>query len=281
MQVGILSVPYDSGRYHERMGLGPGVLFRECLEPLFLRRGINCRHEEIISKQLHSAEIESAFELCATVSHRVHALREEDCFPILLSGNCDIAIGGICGCGAADTSVAWFDAHGEANTPDTTTSGFLDGMGIAILTGQCWTTLARTIPCFDPVPGAHILLVGARDLEPDEVTLLDRTGVTRVSGTEHLGSLLASLTRQVDGVYLPLDLDVLDPTEAIANQWAPPSGLTIESIKEAVKTIQAHTRIKALGIAAYDPEADHDGRALAAASSITEFLLGTDRKSVA
>ena len=158
MQVGILSVPYDSGRYRERMGLGPGVLFRECLEPLFLRRGINCRHEEIISKQLHSAEIESAFELCATVSHRVHALREEDCFPILLSGNCDIAIGAICGCGAADTSVAWFDAHGEANTPETTTSGFLDGMGIAILTGQCWRTLASQIPGFRPVPGNRVLL---------------------------------------------------------------------------------------------------------------------------
>jgi hypothetical protein len=50
--------------------------------------------------------------------------------------------------------------------------------------------------------------------------------------------------------------------------------LTVETIKEAVRTIQAHTRIKALGIASYDPEADHDGRALAAASSVTEFLLG-------
>jgi arginase len=171
--------------------------------------------------------------------------------------------------------VVWFDAHGESTTPDTTTSGFLDGMGISILTGQCWTTLARTIPGYDPVPGGRILLVGARDLEPEEVKLLDRTGVTRVSGTEHLESLLASLAHQVDGVYLHIDLDVLDPTEAIGNQWVPPGGLTVEAIRAAVRTIQAHTRIKALGIASYDPEADHDGRALAAVSSITQFLLGT------
>ena len=146
-------------------------------------------------------------------------------------------------------------------------------MGISILTGQCWGPLARTIPGFNPVPGGHILLVGSRDLEIDEFALLDRTGVTRVSGTKHLGSLLASLAQQVDGVYLHLDLDVLDPTEAIANQWTPPGGLTIETMKEAVRTIQAHTRIKALGIAAYDPAADHDGRALGAASSVTELLL--------
>jgi hypothetical protein len=49
LHVGTISVPYDSGHYRKRMGLGPEILFRECLEPLFLKRGINFRHEEIIS----------------------------------------------------------------------------------------------------------------------------------------------------------------------------------------------------------------------------------------
>ncbi len=275
MNIQVLNVPYDSGQYRARMGCGPDRLFEFGLKPLLTRLGHKFVREEIRDPDSHLAEIKTAFALCRTVADRVRAGKREGDFPIVLSGNCNIAVGTVSGCGCQNTGVVWFDAHGESTTPDTTTSGFLDGMGISILTGQCWTTLARTIPGFDPVPGGHILLVGARDLEPDEVTLLDRTGVTRVSGTEHLGSLLASLARQVDGVYLHIDLDVLDPTEAIANQWAPPGGLTVESIKEAVKTIQAHTRIKALGIAAYDPEADRDGRALAAASSITEFLLGT------
>jgi arginase len=275
MNIRVLNVPYDSGQYRARMGCGPDRLFEFGLQPLLTRLGHNFVREDIPAPDSYLAEIRTAFALCRTVAARVRAWQQEGCFPIVLSGNCNTAVGTISGCGCRNTGVVWFDAHGESTTPDTTTSGFLDGMGISILTGQCWTTLARTIPGFDPVPGAHILLVGARDLEPDEVTLLDRTGITRVSGTEHLGSLLASLARQVDGVYLHIDLDVLDPTEAIANQWAPPGGLTVESMKEAVKTIQAHTRIKALGIAAYDPEADHDGRALAAASSITEFLLGT------
>jgi arginase len=275
MNIRVLNVPYDSGQYRARMGRGPDRLFEFGLKPLLARLGHNFAGEEIAAPDSYLAEIKTAFALCRTAADRVRAWRQEGHFPIVLSGNCNTAVGTISGCGCQNTGVVWFDAHGESTTPDTTRSGFLDGMGISILTGQCWTRLAGTIPGFDPVPGGHILLVGARDIEPDEVTLLDRAGVTRVSGTEHLGSLLASWAHQVDGVYLHIDLDVLDPTEAIANQWAPPGGLTVESVKEAVRTIQAHTQIKALGIAAYDPEADHDGRALAAASSITGFLLGT------
>jgi arginase len=274
MNIRVLNVPYDSGQYKARMGCGPDRLFEFGLKPLLTRLGHNFVMREITAPDSYLAEIKTAFALCRAVADQVRDCHRDGYFPIVLSGNCNTAVGTISGCGCQNTGVVWFDAHGESTTPDTTTSGFLDGMGISILTGQCWTTLARTIPGFNPVPGAHILLVGARDIEPDEVTLLDRTGVTRVSGTEHLGSLLASLALQVDGVYLHLDLDVLDPTEAIANQWAPPGGLTIECIKEAVKTIQAHTRIKALGIASYDPAGDRDGRALAAACSVTEFLLG-------
>ena len=273
MQVGILSVPYDSGRYHERMGLGPGVLFRECLEPLFLRRGINCRHEEIISKQLHSAEIESAFELCATVSHRVHALREEDCFPILLSGNCDIAIGAICGCGAADTSVAWFDAHGEANTPETTTSGFLDGMGIAILTGQCWRTLASQIPRFRPVPGNRVLLIGSRDVEYEEQRLLSQVGVRRIQSVTEVSMVTSSLRPETNGCYMHFDLDVLDPDEATVNQWVPPGGMTLEEVLQVADSIRAQVPVKGFGFGSYDPEVDESGSGLKAAIAITELLL--------
>ena len=148
-------------------------------------------------------------------------------------------------------------------------------MGISILTGQCWRNLARTIPGFDPVPGSRILLVGSRDLETDEFALLNRVGVTRITGAEDLETQVTSLARQtgIDGVYLHFDLDVLDPKEAVANQWAPPGGLTLESLKQAVKSIQKHTRIKGFGIASYDPEVDRDGRALRAALTVTELLV--------
>lgn len=273
IQVGVLSVPYDSGRCRERMGLGPHVLFRECLEPLFRKHGIIYRHEEVSSQQLHCTEIGSAFELCGTVSNRVRALKAEGCFPILLTGNCELAIGGICGCGVEDTAVAWFDAHGEANTPETTTSGFLDGMGIAILTGLCWRAISHLIPGFKPLPGRRVLLVGSRDVEPEEGKLLDKTGVLRIQRIADLSQAAADLRRETNGCYLHFDLDVLSPDQATANQWTPPGGMMLEEVLKAVEAIRDQLRVKGFGFGSYDPKADKDGRASRAATAIAELLL--------
>jgi arginase len=79
-----------------------------------------------------------------------------------------------------------------------------------------------------------------------------------------------------DGVYLHFDLDVLDPSEAVANQWPTPGGMTVEEVCAAVRTIRERTTIKAAGFASYDPGADTDGRAGRAASKILEAVLGLD-----
>jgi arginase len=274
MDIGVIMVPYDSGLYRARMGLGPQRLFEDGLEPLLRRLGHTVTVEEIEAPGAHRAEIATAFELCRMVSDRVRRSRRAGRFPLLLSGNCNIAIGGVAGCGTDSTAVVWFDAHGESTTPETTSSGFLDGMGISTLVGQCWRKLARRIPDFVPVPGARVLLVGSRDVEPDEEELLDRVGVHRVAALEDLRSALESLSGTVDGVYVHLDLDVLDPTEAVANQWTPPGGLTTEQLERAIREIQQHMPVKAFGIASYDPDCDRNQAALRAACVAATSIVG-------
>ncbi len=155
MSARVLLVPYDSGRFNERMGRGPRHLLESAIRPLLDRLGHRFSVEEITLNEPFTAEIRAAFRLCAIVSERVRACLAEGSFPIVLSGNCITAVGTISGCDEAN--VLWFDAHGEATTPDTTTSGFLDGMGISVLTGQCWKTLASSIPGFEPMPGDAFL----------------------------------------------------------------------------------------------------------------------------
>jgi arginase len=192
----------------------------------------------------------------------------------VLSGNCNASLGTVSGCGCRTSGVVWFDAHGEATTPETTRSGFLDGMGISTLVGQCWHHLARSIPGFAPLDGERIVLVGARDVEADEADLLQRVGVQRVSRAEDLAPALDRLRAhaRIDGVYLHLDLDVLDPQEAIANQWAPPGGLRIASIENALSELGRKLPVKAVGLASYSPEIDRDGRALRAALAMIDAI---------
>jgi arginase len=262
MDVDVLLVPYDSGRRCERMGRGPGRLLAGAVAPLLTRLGIQFRADEITLPDGFRAEIRTAFEVCREVAGRVRQSRGEGRFPLVLSGNCNVAVGTVAGCGCASTGVVWFDAHGEATTPDTTTSGFLDGMGISILTGKCWRNLAQSIPEFAPMAGSRITLVGARDTEPAEEALLAELGVRR-----ELGALPDT------GVYAHFDLDVLDPGEAVWNQWAPAGGLSVDGVRGAVREIRAATPIRAAGMASYDPDSDGDGRAVRAAAAILEAVF--------
>lgn len=265
MDVDVLLVPFDSGRYRERMGRGPGHLFEKAVGPALKGLGTSVRVEEIAVPGMFPAEIGMAFAICRVVSERVRESRAAGRFPLVLSGNCNVAVGTVAGCGCASTGVVWFDAHGEATTPETTTSGFLDGMGISILTGKCWGNLARSIPGFEAVAGKRIVLLGARDLECAEAALLEELGVRRELGAPMGG----------DGVYLHFDLDVLDPSEAVWNQWAPPDGMSVAGVREAVRRVRRTTAIKAAGIASYNPEADADGRAGRAVVSILGAVFGT------
>ena len=126
------------------MGLGPEGIFEAGLKPLFVRKEIRFECEEIALESEHPAEISAAFHLCRKVADRVRESRARGEFPIILSGNCNAAVGTVSGCGAASTGVAWFDAHGESTTPETTSSGFLDGMPISTLLGRAWQTLANS-----------------------------------------------------------------------------------------------------------------------------------------
>jgi len=167
--------------------------------------------------------------------------------------------------------VLWFDAHGEATTPETTRSGVLDGMPISVLTGQCWRTLARSVAGFEAVRGERIVLVGARDLEEAEEELLDRVGVRRS---------LAAFDGWGDGLYVHLDLDVLDRSAAVWNRWAPPDGMTVEAVKEGIAEAGRRVPIRAAGVASYDPEEDRDGRGGRAAAEILSALLAAAARAL-
>ncbi|HMI44727.1 MAG TPA: arginase family protein, partial [Gemmatimonadaceae bacterium] len=214
------------------------------------------------------AEIQTSFELMRMLSAAVRDARESGRFPIVLAGNCSTAAGTLAGLGAEFTGVAWFDAHGDFNTPETTGSGFLDGTAVALITGRCWTQLAATIPGFTAIPDNRVCLIGTRELDELERALLDESSVD-VIRTEHFRSALPGTLRRirehVDSIYVHLDLDVLDSAVAAANSYAISGGLTLEDLDHAFAQIAVRFRITGLTLSAYDPAVDTFGHAAQAA----------------
>ncbi|CAN5879197.1 arginase family protein [soil metagenome] len=228
------------------------------------------------------AEVATAFELDQLIAQEVRQSIKRSEFPLVLSGNCNSAIGTISGAGADGLGIIWFDGHADFNTPKTTTTGFTDGMGLAIAVGHCWNTLAKSVPGFVPVPEVNVVLVGARDIEPAEQERLDSSYVTLLSAStiresglsEALEATLKDLRTRVDRVYVHLDLDVLDPEKlAPANEFAPSDGLFQAEVEAALRLVRQRFTMAAAGIASYDPAFDAQGEILRAVSVLTRALV--------
>ncbi len=99
--------------------------------------------------------------------------------PIVVAGDCSIALTTLAPVARArpDARVLWLDAHGDFNTPTTTSSGYLAGMALAGACGAWETGVAK------PFPPERVVLVGVRDLEPPERERLERSSVTVVGAS--------------------------------------------------------------------------------------------------
>jgi arginase len=269
VDIQILAVPYDSGNRGARMGAGPEALLDAGLEKTLRDRGHTVRTKIAeITRGTWRAEIQTSFELMRMLAAEVRGARESNRLPIVLAGNCNTAVGTLAGLGAESTGVAWFDAHGDFNTPETTSSGFLDGTAVAIVTGRCWTQLALTVPDFTPIIDDRVCLIGTRDVDPLERDMLEGSLVSVVDPARlrtKLGPALDKIRERVEDIYVHLDLDVLDATVARANSYALSGGLTLEDAEYSLSEIRSRFRTAGITLSAYDPAGDSDGLAAQAA----------------
>ena len=282
MDVQLLAVPYDSGNRGVRMGAGPERLLDAGLQRALTDQGHRV-HASIAELPAGSwqSEIQTSFELMRMLAVAVANARAAGRLPVVLAGNCNTAVGTIGGLGG-DVGVAWFDAHGDLNTPETTTTGFLDGTALAVITGKCFTRLAASVPGFAPVSENRVCLIGARDLDSAEAVILADSPIERVAAADvrtRLPRALALVGEHVERMYVHIDLDVLDSAVASANTYAVPGGLTVEDVEAALTMIAADFGIAAVTLSAYDPAADTDGRAAAAAIRLITRAAGLAQQS--
>lgn len=255
MKLTIVLAPYDSGHYQAGFGLGPEALINGGLVDALSLNGHDVAVEDIGEVgDDQGREIATGFAVCRAVAGKVAAARAEKRFPIVLSGNCLTTVGAVAGDGA--DSVVWMDQHGDINTPETSIFGFLDGMALATVLGLCWVPMARQVPGFKAVDPARCVLVNARDLDPQELSLLETLPVIR---SECSGAVAAAGRLRAAGAvrtHLHLDLDVLDPGELQVNRYAKPGGPDPELLIGTVTGIARAAAIAGITVSAYDPAFD-------------------------
>jgi len=283
MRIALIEVPYDSGRFDERMGAGPRLL-AAALPPLLAARGHDVEVEPVRAGDGFLTEVGAMVALQPLVRAAVVEARAAAQLPVVLSGNCGIAALGAMTALPPRTGVLWLDAHGDFNTPETTPTGFLDGMAIATLTGRCWPEVARGLAGFVPVADERIVLLGPRALDAAEEDALARSGIAWLSPAgvrdgEQVARAVERLAGACDGLYLHLDLDVLDAADLRANGFAAEGGLRMQEVLEAIAVARAARPILAVGVTAYDPRSDDPQRGADVAARLLAAVVDGVRDS--
>lgn len=263
----LIRVPWDTARCNERMGRGPGRILEGGAVQRLERLGFDVEVARVDPGPAFAAEVSTAFRLMAGVAEEVRDAIANDRFPLVLAGNCNTTVGTVSGLAPSRPGVVWFDGHADLATPETTTSGFVDGMGLAILTGHCWRAMAARVPEFSAVPGEHVVLAGSSDIEESEMSLLRQAGITYVSdnvlngpnGERALGGALLRVAGCVDGIHLHIDLDVHDARHARANHFRPPGGLAPKRLRQMIELVVRNAPVLSTAITAYDPDVDPSG----------------------
>jgi arginase len=261
--VRLIQVPYYLGREHANLSRGPAKL-ADAIEGDSIV--IQPPRPNVLPN-----EVAESFSVIRAVASAVRETVEEGRFPLVLAVNCFTSLGTVAGVGR-DVGVVWFDAHGDFHTPDTTTSGFLDGMGLAMLLGDGWRELRNTVEGLRPVPAEHALLVGARDIDPTEQDRFAESPLRRAD-VQTLDEALEELSRQVDAVYVHLDLDVIDPAVARANELSVEGGFGAEELEQALAEISSRFEVAAAAMTAYDPSVDGEDRMPPIAATLARRLV--------
>lgn len=277
MNIQLIQVPYDSGHKGKRMGRGPDHFLQHQLDEILRHHGHEVSLDRIESKASFTTEIGTAFELNRLLGERVKQARDKGRFPVILAGNCNSCLGTIAGIGHEPLGIVWFDAHGDFNTPETTLSGFFDGMGLAMAAGRCWIPLLSTIPGFNPVSETNIVHIGARDLDPEEEKLMKQAEIALITPTENMREIIRTafdrLTHNVEKIYLHVDMDVLDTGEALPNHFAVPGGLPVEDVENIISMAKERFEVCAGAITSFAPDYDKDDEVLRAGIRIVEAFV--------
>lgn len=175
--------------------------------------------------------------------------------PLAILGDCCQTIPVMAGLArhGVHPAIVWLDSHGDFNTWETTPSGFLGGMPLAMLTGRGDQRMMESVG-LAAIADSRVLLSDGRDLDPGERELV------QASGIRHMKKLIGVPYALPEGpLYLHVDTDLLDARLAPAFLYAVKGGPSPEGLAAVIDSVMQTGRVVAVSVtAAWDVSKDED-----------------------
>jgi arginase len=191
--------------------------------------------------------------------------------PVSIAGDCCTTLGMLAGLQRAgcDPTLIWFDAHGDFNTWETTPSGFLGGMPLAMLVGRGEQTMLKAQE-LSPLAEDRVVLTDARDLDPGEKQLVEEADVTHLPD---VGSLLDS-TLPDGPLYIHIDMDIINPANAPAMNYLAAGGPSADELQTVMKHLRRTEKIAAVSVSTWNPKLDENGQSRRVCMGVLDALIG-------
>lgn len=306
-KIKIFGVPMDLGQQRRGVDMGPSAVRYAGLYDKLERLGLSVedvgnvqvpvRDERAVrAKESESTDgnllhLSAVVAACAAIYKKAKSASNErnaenkSEIPIFLGGDHSIAIGTVGGAAARakDTPLGliWIDAHGDFNTPETSPSGNIHGMPVAVLTGEGQPELVNLGHDGAKLAHQNIVMIGIRDLDPAEKVALAQTGINiyTMRDVDELG--MATVSRRalqhlqhLDHIHVSLDMDAIDPALAPGVGTPVPGGLSFREAHLLMEILAESNKIRSMDVVEVNPILDEGNRTAELAVQLIASIFG-------
>src|SRR5881409_3089319 len=274
--IDVIGVPVDLGAGRRGVDMGPSAIRVADLEPRLEQLGHKVQDAGDLDVMIPETQKVGDGKLrykapimafCEELRTAVEKSLERNRLPLVLGGDHSIAIGSVAGStgffareGEA-LGLIWFDAHGDANTPETTPSGNIHGMALAVSLGLGDSELVNLGGRSPKVIARNTVLIGIRDL--------DERGMRDV-----VDEAIRLASDGTSGIHLSFDLDVVDPEDAPGTGTPVWGGITYREAHLAMEMLADRAQIVAIDLVEVNPVLDTQNMTGILAAELAQSVLG-------
>lgn len=289
VRVALVLNPYNGDRAGPELDEGPDRMANGGLKDILLGIGAEVRRVSTVKLSPEEEREYGRWNRLGIANGHLgdfaSANEKEGLFNVGLYNNCNSLSGMLAGLQHSGPGnrplkigLVWIDAHGDYNTPETTLSGMLGGMPVAVASGDCLTRM-RLQSGLDPaLPSRYITMACVRDTDPLEQERIDNSFIEHITVddvrnlSDTITDQMDRLSRLTDKIYIHIDMDVLDPDEVSGHPLTVPDGPSSEQLAAALTVMFRYEKAAALGIASL-PSQDRDNLSLKAAYTLIQGAI--------
>jgi len=288
LKISVITQPYNTQGKGKGGGAGPGALLQSGLIEALSEQGHDVSGPLAVEL---TADEEQAYgdwsRVAVANSHLADLVSEANsggAFALGLFADCNSVLGTLGGLARSPdpawprrVGLIWIDAHADYNTPETSPSGMLGGMPVAIACGKCLEVLRHKSGLRVPLQSPDVVMIGLRDVDPLEREALQRDRIAALTvddlltGSERLSWAMENLSAREDLLYVHVDLDILDPELAPAAGLPSPGGISGEELGNGLGHLLSYPKVRALALVSYKADRDETGETL---SQVIDAILG-------